>query len=379
MEKANIIIIGAGAVGLSIAADLSRSHKNIVIVERNPSFGQETSSRNSEVIHAGIYYPKDSLKLKTCLEGKTLLYEFCAQNNIPHKRIGKLIIAVDKNEMKDLEKLFSRGIENGVDDLTLISKAEVKKMEPGINAEGAIYSPSTGIFDTHSFLKCLASSFEKNGGQIAYNTETADIAKTGSGYEVTVTDSQKDNFTLNSNVVINCAGLNSDKVAAFVGLKKVEYKLKYCKGDYFRLSVAKEADIKHLIYPVPKEDRGGLGIHLTLDLTGSIRLGPDDEYVEKVDYKIDPLKAKLFYESVKTFLPFVELSNISPDTSGVRPKLQDKEEGFRDFIIRHEDVNGFPGFINLIGIESPGLTASLSIAKMVANIILQELFRGLSN
>ena len=370
MEKVNIIIIGAGAVGLSIAAELSRSHKDIIVVERNPSFGQETSSRNSEVIHAGIYYPKDSLKSKTCLEGRALLYEFCARNNIPHKRLGKLIIAMDKNEVEPLEKLFSRGRNNGADDLILISKAEVKKMEPGINAQGAIYSPSTGIFDTHSFMKCLVSSFEKNGGQTAYNTEVAGIAKTDSGYEITVTDSQKDSFTLNSNVVINSAGLNSDKVAAFVGLKKAEYKLKYCKGDYFRLSRSKEANIKHLIYPVPKEDRGGLGIHLTLDLTGSIRLGPDDEYVEKIDYKIDPSKAKLFYESVKTFLPFVELSRICPDTSGVRPKLQGKGEDFRDFIIRHEDASGFPGFINLIGIESPGLTASLSIAKMVANILL---------
>ena len=369
MEKVNIIIIGAGAVGLSIAAELSRSHKDIIVVERNPSFGQDTSSRNSEVIHAGIYYPKDSLKLKTCLEGKALLYEFCVRNNIPHKWTGKLIIAMDKNEVRDLEKLFLRGRENGVNDLTLISKADIKKMEPDIKAEGAIYSPSTGIFDTHSFMKCLASSFEKNGGQIAYNTEVTGIAKTSSGYEVTVTDSQKDSFTLNSNVVINCAGLNSDKVAAFVGLKKAEYKLKYCKGDYFRLSRSKESNIKHLIYPVPKEDGGGLGIHLTPDLTGSIRLGPDDEYVEKIDYKIDPSKAKLFYKSVKTFLPFIKLEEIAPDTSGIRPKLQGEGEGFRDFIICHEDASGFSGFINLIGIESPGLTASLSIARMIAGII----------
>ncbi|MDP3730094.1 MAG: NAD(P)/FAD-dependent oxidoreductase [Candidatus Omnitrophota bacterium] len=369
MEKVNVVIVGAGAVGLSIAAELSRVRKDIVVVERNPSFGQETSSRNSEVIHAGIYYPKDSLKSKTCLEGKVLLYEFCARNDIPYKRTGKLIIAINKSEMKDLEKLYLHGRENGVSGLTLISKAEVKKIEPGIKAEAAIYSPSTGILDTHSFMKRLASSFEKNNGQIAYNSEVAGIAKTDSGYEVTVTDSQKESFTLNSNIVINCAGLNSDKVAAFIGLKKPEYRLKYCKGDYFRLARSKEAGIKHLVYPVPKEDRGGLGIHLTLDLAGSIRLGPDDEYVKEIDYKIDPSKAKLFYESVKTFLPFIKLEDIAPDTSGVRPKLQGEGEGFRDFIIRHEEESGFPGFINLIGIESPGLTASLSIAKMVSGII----------
>ena len=368
MEKVNIVIIGAGVAGLSVAAELSRTHKDIVMIERNPSFGQETSSRNSEVIHAGIYYPKDSLKLKTCLEGGALLYEFCEQNNISYKRLGKLIIAIDKNEMKDLEKLFLRGRENGVNGLIMLSESRVKKMEPRVNAEGAIYSPSTGIFDTHSFMKCLASSFEKNGGQVSYNTEVTAIAKMGSGYEITVTDSQEGGFTLYSNVVINCAGLNSDKVAAFAGLKKAEYKLKYCKGDYFRLSNSKGANIKHLIYPVPKEDGGGLGIHVTPDLSGSIRLGPDDEYVEKVNYKIDPSKAALFLKSVKTYLPFVELSDIYPDTSGVRPKLQGKDEGFRDFIIRHEDESGFPGFINLIGIESPGLTASLSIAKMVSDI-----------
>ncbi|MDO8536607.1 MAG: NAD(P)/FAD-dependent oxidoreductase [Candidatus Omnitrophota bacterium] len=369
MEKVDIVIIGAGAVGLSIAAEISRTHKDIVVVERNPSFGQETSSRNSEVIHAGIYYPKGSLKSKTCLEGKALLYEFCARNNIPHKCLGKLIIAIDKGEVKDLEKLYLHGRENGVGDLKLISKAEVKKMEPRINAEGAIYSPSTGIFDTHSFMKSLASSFEKNGGQIAYNTEVTGISKTGSGYEITVIDSRKDSFTLDGKTVINCAGLNSYRIAAIVGLKKSEYRLKYCKGDYFRLSHSKGADIKHLVYPVPKEPRGGLGIHLTLDLAGSIRLGPDDEYVEEIDYNIDPAKAKLFYESVKTFLPFIKLSDIYPDTSGVRPKLQGKGEAFRDFIIRDESPDGFPGFIDLIGIESPGLTASLSIAKMVAGMI----------
>ena len=368
IEKVNIVIIGAGAVGLSVAAELSRSRKDIVVVERNHSFGQETSSRNSEVIHAGIYYPKDSIKLRTCLEGKRLLYEFCARNNIPHKRLGKLIIAINKDEMKDIERLFLRGIDNGVDDLVLISKAEIGKMEPHVNAEGAIYSPSTGIFDTHSFMKCLLSIFEKNSGQTAYNTEVTGINKTNDGYEVTVKDGQKDSFTLKSDVVINCAGLGSDKVAGLVGLEKAEYKLKYCKGDYFRLSHSKEANIRHLIYPVPKEDRGGLGIHLTLDMTGSIRLGPDDEYVEKISYDIDSSKAKIFYESVKTFLPFVKLADISPDTSGVRPKLQGKGEGFRDFIIRHEDLSGLPGFINLIGIESPGLTASLSIAKMVSKI-----------
>ena len=368
MEKVNITVIGAGAVGLSVAAELSRSYKDTIIVERNPSFGRETSSRNSEVIHAGIYYPKTSLKLKTCLEGRNLLYEFCRSDNIPHRKIGKLIIAADKNEIGDLEKLFSHGKENGVDDLKMLSKAEVKNMEPAIMAESAIFSPSTGILDTHIFMKRLAGSFERSGGQIAYNTEATAITKTNVGYEVKVTGGE-DDFAFNSRIVVNCAGLDSDKVAAMAGLDRPEYKLRYCKGDYFRLASSKSALIGHLVYPVPREGRGGLGIHATPDLAGSVRLGPDDEYVGQVDYDIDASKSAVFYESVKKFLPFVDKTDITPDTSGVRPKLQGPGEGFRDFVICHEEDKGLPGFIDLIGIESPGLTASLAIAKMVADIV----------
>ena len=369
MEKVNITIVGAGVIGLSIASELSHLYKDIVIVERNPSFGQETSSRNSEVIHAGIYYPLNSLKLKTCLEGKALLYKFCENNNIPYRQTGKLIIAVNKDEIGDLEKLYRRGKENGVDDLMLMTKAEIKKIEPDITAEAAIYSPSTGILDTHKFMKFLGASFKKNGGQIAYNTELTDVAKTAHGYELTVTDNGKESFTFTTRKLINCAGLDSDKVASIAGVDPLEYKLKYCKGDYFRLSSSKAFSLRHLVYPVPKENRGGLGIHATLDLNGSIRLGPDDEYVDKPDYKIDPSKAKLFYESVKTFLPFVKLENITPDTSGVRPKLQGPGEGFRDFIIRHETASGHNGLINLIGIESPGFTSALSIARIVVGMV----------
>lgn len=369
MEKTDITVIGAGVVGLSVASELSRTCKDIIVVERNPSFGQETSSRNSEVIHAGIYYPKESLKLKTCLEGRKLLYEFCMRSKIPHKRIGKLIIAVDKSETADLEKLFLRGKENGVDDLVMISKAEINKMEPRIKAEAAIYSPSTGILDTHSYMKCLLRSFKDNGGQVAYNTEVVGISRTSAGYEIEVAGEGGERFVFDSRVVINCAGLNSDKVAAMAGIDKGEYRIKYCKGDYFRFAQAKDAPVKHLVYPVPEEHKGVLGIHLTPDLTGSIRLGPDDQYVERPDYKIDPRKAALFYESVKRFLPSIKCEDIVPDTSGTRPRLQGPGEGFRDFIISHEEKYSMPGFFNLIGIESPGLTASLSIAKMAASLV----------
>jgi len=368
MEKIEVIIVGAGVIGLAIARELSKSYQDIFVLEKNPSFGQETSSRNSEVIHAGIYYPADSLKTKTCIEGKELLYEFCLKNNIPHKRIGKLIVAIDKNEVKDLEVLFKHGLENGVEDLRLISKDEIKDFEPNIKAEEAIYSPSTGIIDSHSLMKRLLSQFESNHGHITYNTELIGIDKAKDGFEVSVKD-KEEHFKFSSRIFINCAGLNSDKVARMVGLEKDEYKLKYCKGDYFRVNPNKARNISRLIYPVPKEDRAGLGIHATLDLSGSLRLGPDDEYVEKIDYNVDESKKKIFYENTRLFLPFIESGDLAPDTSGTRPKLQGPKDNFRDFIIKDETENGLSGFINLVGIESPGLTSSLSIAKMVSEVV----------
>jgi len=373
MEKTNITIVGAGVVGLAVASELSKFYEDIFVIEKNLSFGEETSSRNSEVIHAGIYYPKDSLKTKTCIEGRQLLYEFCARNNITHKKIGKLIVAIDTNEVKDLENLFKQGLENGVTDLKLLSRAEVRKLEPNVECEAAIYSPSTGILDTHSFMKTLASQLESRNGTIAYNTELIGIDKTKDGFEITVEDKREGIFKFYTRIFINCAGLDSDRVVQMVGLVKDEYKLKYCKGDYFRVCPSKAKFINQLIYPVPKEDRAGLGIHATLDLAGGLRLGPDDEYIDKIDYNVDASKAKIFYESIHKFLPFIQPQDISPDIAGIRPKLQGPQENFRDFIIKDEVENGLSGFINLIGIESPGLTSSLCIAKMVNKMIKEVL------
>lgn len=369
MEKINITIVGAGVIGLSVALELSKAYKALFIIEKNASFGQETSSRNSEVIHAGIYYPTDSLKAKTCVEGKRLLYEFCVQNNIAHQKIGKLIVAIDDNEIKDLENLFRQGLENGVEDLELLSKSEIKNLEPHVEAQAAIYSPSTGILDSHAFMKNSVLKLESQGGQIAYNTELRVIDKVKDGFIVCVKDKREGTFKFLSKIFINCAGLNSDKVAQMIGIENLDYKLKYCKGDYFRVHNHKARFISRLIYPVPKESRAGLGIHATLDLGGGLRLGPDDEYVDKIDYNINASKAKSFYESARKFLPFIELEDLQPDTSGIRPKLQGPSETFRDFIIKDETDNGLSGFINLIGIESPGLTSSLSIARIVKDIV----------
>lgn len=369
MEEIKITVIGAGVVGLSIAAELSKEHEDIFVVERNPFFGQETSSRNSEVIHAGIYYPKDSLKAKTCIEGRELLYRFCDENNLAHKKIGKLIVALDKNEEEELAALYKNGIESGASDLMLISRRELKKIEPNVEAAAAIYSPSTGILDSHGLMKKLADYLQGRKGQIAYNTEVIGIDKAAGGFEVTVEDKTEGSFKFLTRTLINSAGLDSDKIAAMLGLAKEEYRLKYCKGDYFRVHNGKAKFINRLVYPVPKDARAGLGIHSTLDLGGGLRLGPDDEYVDRIDYDIDPAKAKPFHESIRRFLPFIQLADLAPDTSGIRPKLQGKSESFRDFVIRDEADNGIAGFINLIGIESPGLTASLSIARLVKNLV----------
>ncbi len=365
MEHVNITVIGSGVIGLAIACELSKKQNDIIIVEKNASFGCETSSRNSEVIHAGIYYPKDSLKTTTCIEGRRLLYEFSAENNIGYKRIGKLIVATNKNEIFDLESLFQKGRDNGVKDLRLITPAELHELEPNIKAEAAIFSPSTGIINSHAFMESLIMQFKARQGSISYGTEFVGLEKKAFGFLVKVKDRDAENFSFLSDVVINCAGLDSDKVALNCGVHDDGYKIKYCKGNYFRVNSLKSALVKHLVYPVPRKQGAGLGVHVTLDLSGGMRLGPDDRYVDKVDYEVDKDKKNVFYADAVKFLPFLSLKDLSEDIAGVRPKLQGPGESFRDFIIKEESQKGLPGLINLIGIESPGLTASLAIARVV--------------
>jgi len=365
VEKIEITIVGAGVVGLAVALELSKNYKDVFVIEQEYSFGQGISSRNSEVIHAGIYYPKDSFKTQTCIEGRRMLYDFCAKNRIPHKMTGKLIVANNDNEARDLKALFERGLENGVEDLRLLDKDETRALEPCVEAEAAVYSPSTGIVDSHGLMESLASHFEINKGTIAYNTQVVGVDKAQGGFEVTVQDKRNEVFKFFTRIFINSAGLNSDKIAAMAGLSKDEYKLKYCKGDYLRVNRSKAGLISRLIYPVPKRAGAGLGIHATLDLAGGLRLGPDDEYVEKIDYNVDAAKVRVFYENTRGFLPFIRLEDLSPDTSGIRPKLQGPQDGFRDFIIKNESEDGLCGFINLIGIESPGLSSAFSIAGRV--------------
>lgn len=372
MEKTDCLIIGAGVVGLAVAKELSFNEKDIIIIEKNRSFGQETSSRNSEVIHGGMYYPSGSLKAELCVNGRHLLYQLCNKKKIPYKKIGKLIIAADRDELSALETLLAQGVNNGVEGLQIITEPQIKKLEPEVSGLAALYSPETGIVDSHRLMDYLLMAARDNGVFISYNAEVTAIKNNNDGYKVTIRNNGEI-IEIKALVVINCAGLDADIIAGMVGVDifKEKYNLHYCKGQYFRVSPEKSKLINHLVYPIALPKSGGLGIHATPDLAGSLRLGPDDNYLDSriKDYSVNEIKKNVFLNSVAKFLPLLEEADLAPDLSGIRPKLQPKGGEFRDFIIRDETDKGSPGFINLVGIESPGLTASLAIAKMVKNMV----------
>ena len=372
MEKTDILIIGAGVVGLAISFELSKSYKNIVVLEKLDSFGQETSSRNSEVLHAGMYYQAASLKAGLCVKGRRLLYDFCAKHNIPHKKTGKIIVATEPAESPSLDKLLQLGRVNGVEGLHLIAREGINALQPQVYGIAGLYSPETGIIDSHRYMSCLVSLASQRGVLFAYNCQFLQASKEGSGYRVVVRNGA-DEINLTAKVVINSSGLNSDIVAKNSGfdLDKNQYNLHYCKGQYFRLNNAKAKDLKMLVYPVPKPSSGGLGVHVTVDLAGSVRLGPDDEYCKGhvQDYSVDPSRRYKFYDSARKFIPFISEDDLCADIAGIRPKLQESGGNFRDFVISDGRDNGLAGFINLIGIESPGLTASLAIAHYVKDIV----------
>ncbi|MGA1840615.1 MAG: NAD(P)/FAD-dependent oxidoreductase [bacterium] len=365
MDEVRITIIGAGVIGLSIAAELSKKFSDIFIIEKNDNFGQETSSRNSEIIHAGIYYPNDSLKFKLCREGSAYLYETCKKASIPCKQIGKIIIATEEAELSPLEKLFKKGKSNGLDELKLLDKNDIKKIEPGTNAIAGIYSPRTGIIDSHTLMKHFVTMAKSNGVEIVYQSEVNFLSKENGKFLIGL---KQDEYLFKSKIVINCAGLFSDKIASLIGLDpdKLGYRIHFCKGDYF--CYTKASPVSLLVYPLPDEFCTGLGIHATLDMGSRLRFGPDDEYVSEIDYKVDHNKADKFYKAAQKIVPGLERDSIVPDMSGIRPKIQGPNESFKDFIIKNESERDLNGFINLIGIESPGLTACMAIARMVSDM-----------
>lgn len=375
-EKVDIAIIGAGVIGLAVAAEISaqKPGRSIIMLERNEQFGQETSSRNSEVIHAGIYYPTGSLKARLCVEGKELLYRFCEKWAIPHKRCGKLIVANTPEEEESLAALMEQAVENGVEDLELLESRQIKNLEPHIRAKTAIYSPSTGIINSHHLMDRLEQNALHGGALTAYChlvRAIEPLGAAGSGYRVHFQNPDGSGDALDCQYLINCAGLHSDQIAAQAGidLHKAGYKLHYCKGEYFSLPPSRAALVNRLIYPPPLQSLTGLGIHATVTMDGRLRLGPNTVYLEGEDYNVDPDHRLDFYQSAKTYLPFLAEDDLEPEMAGIRPKLSGPGEAFRDFIISEETDRGLPGLINLIGIESPGLTCALSIARLVAKLV----------
>jgi L-2-hydroxyglutarate oxidase LhgO len=371
----DVVVIGAGVVGLAVAARLSAAGREVFVLEQHDSFGRETSSRNSEVIHAGLQYVPGSLKARLCVLGNRMLYAICARHDVPHRNTGKLVIAVAEDEIAGLYELKANAERNGVEGLRMIGRAEIARMEPYVHAPAALYVPSTGIVDAHSLMAHFAQSARTHGAEFVYRTTVHAIEPLRSGYQVAGVDATGDSFALRAAVVVNAAGLWADAVAALAGvdLDAAGYRQHFCKGDYFSIVPARTGRVSRLVYPLAATgaERVGTRIHLTLDLAGRMRLGPDavwlpDAWRNAPQYQVDGSSRELFWQSAHRYLPWLEPSDLAPEGAGVRPRVSGPGQTPRDFIIQHETDRSLPGFVNLIGIESPGLTAAPAIAQYVA-------------
>ena len=372
------VVIGAGVVGLAIAARLSAAGREVVVVEKNDSFGRETSSRNSEVIHAGLQYPPGSLKARLSVRGNRILYDICTRQGVPHRNTGKLVIAVDEDEEAGLHALKATAERNGVEGLRVIGRAEIERMEPHITAPAALYVPSTGIVDAHSLMASFAQNAREHGSELVYRATVRGIERLSDGYRVSGVDASGERFDLRATVVVNSAGLWADAIAALVGIDidAAGYRQHFAKGDYFSVAPARTGLVSRLVYPVAATgaERAGTRIHLTIDLSGRMRLGPDavwlpDSWRENPTYQVDESRREVFWQSARRYLPWLEPSDVAPEGAGVRPRVFGPGQPQPDFIIRHETERGLPGFVNLIGIESPGLTSSPAIADYVADLL----------
>jgi len=362
LEKVNVLIIGAGVIGLAVGKALSEEFEDVVIVEQEKSFGRHTSSRNSEVIHSGIYYPQNSLKAKLCLEGNEMLYDFAKTHNITYKKTGKIVVATSEEELPSLIDLKENGGKNNVSGLRIIDESECNKLEPQILAVKGLLVPSSGIIDTHKLMQKLESESEKNDAFVVYDMKVISIQKNEKTYIVEFSNEE----IFEANILINCAGLFCEDIAKMVGIETIENNLKiyWCKGEYYKTTKIK--NIEHLIYPIPSSI--SCGIHLSLNLADECRFGPNANYVDKLNYAITDKYKKKFFVSVKKYIEIDE-ENLNMDDCGIRAKLQGPNDNFRDFYIKEETEKGYSNFINLMGIDSPGLTACLSIAEEVKRIL----------
>ncbi|XP_045789970.1 L-2-hydroxyglutarate dehydrogenase, mitochondrial [Trifolium pratense] len=390
-EKVDCIVIGAGVVGIAVARALALKGREVIVIESAPSFGNGTSSRNSEVVHAGIYYPRHSFKATFCVRGREMLYKYCSEHDIPHEQTGKLIVATRSSEIPKLNDILNRGIQNGVDGLKMMEGVDAMKMEPELQCVKAILSSLSGIVDSHSLMLSLVGEAENNrtiftynstviGGHIDGNEISLHISETKSLKEWNGTSILQPELVLVPKLVVNSAGLSAPALAKrFTGLQnRVVPPAYYARGCYFTLSNTKAAPFKHLIYPIPED--GGLGVHVTLDLNGQVKFGPDVEWIDGVDdissfqnefdYSVNANRAEKFYPEIRKYYPNLKDGSLEPGYSGIRPKLSGPYQSPVDFVIQGEDIHGVSGLINLFGIESPGLTSSLAIADFISTKFL---------
>ena len=372
--KTDAVVVGGGVVGLAVAMRLARGGRAVVLLERHPSFGREASSRNSEVVHAGMYYPTGSLKARLCVAGNRSLHAWCAGHGVELRRIGKFIVASADAGIPALERIKERAEANGVTALRWAEPGELARAEPHVRAVAALFSPDTGIVDSHGLMQSLADAAVAAGAVLAWGHDVTGAEPAGRGYRVAFRDPSGDAGSVDADVVVNAAGLGADLLAAGMGLDidALQYRVCYVKGSYFRLSEAWRGRLRHLVYPVPYAGLAGLGSHVTLDLAGGIRLGPDVEFLpdRSADYSVAPARAADFANAARGYLPELNPEDLRPDLAGIRARrvLADATVS-PDFVIAEESVRGLPGWVNLIGIESPGLTGCLEIADRVAELL----------
>jgi L-2-hydroxyglutarate oxidase LhgO len=364
MERVQCVVIGAGVVGLALARHLALQGCEVVVLEAEDHIGTGISSRNSEVIHAGIYYPANSLKARLCVAGNRALYAYCESRGVAHRRCGKLIVATDAAQIEDLRQLQARAAANGVGDLQWLSVAQVQDLEPALRCTAALLSPRTGIVDSHGLMRALRLDAEAAGAAVVVKSPVTAGRVSPDGLVLEV--GGEDSTTLLAERVFNCAGLGALALAwAIEGIRQTALPPRpkaYSKGNYY--SLTGQAPFSRLVYPIPSQ--GGLGVHLTLDLGGQARFGPDVEWVDHENYTVDPRRADSFYAEVRKYWPGLPDSALQPAYAGIRPKLHGPGEPVPDFLIQREDAHGVPGLVHLMGIESPGLTACLALAEEAA-------------
>jgi L-2-hydroxyglutarate oxidase LhgO len=360
-ERVECIVIGAGVVGLACARSLARAGLDVVVIERERRFGEGSSSRNSEVIHAGIYYPTDSMKARLCVRGKALLYDFCAAYGVPHARCGKLIVATGESQLHTLRGYQHQARLNGVGELRWVHRDEIAELEPAIDAIAGVWSPTTGIIDSHALMVALAGDLEAHGGMIAYGTTAARAVSMSGAIRLETTAGD-----VEAGWVVNAAGLDAPSLARCLGEPSCEMPAPYyAKGHYY--VYAGPSPFRHLVYPIA--EAAGLGVHVTLDLAGQARFGPDVQWVPAPDYGFDDSTRAAFAAAIRAYFPDLDESRLQPGYTGIRPKIAPPHGPASDFRVMVPREHGVPGLIHLLGIESPGLTASLAIGELVARTV----------